>query len=54
MALVLDSPDIRDAVEQNELDVYRAAATAADGDFVVQGDVSWVVNRPYWPSYLLT
>ena len=42
------------AIEQNELDVYRAASIAAGSAFVQGEGVSWVNNRPYWPSYLVS
>ena len=53
MILAEYSPEaVIPTIEQNNLDLFIFAAKGGDKTLVIEEDISWVIAKPFWPSYL--
>ena len=53
MAITEYSPQIvGQAIERNDTEILVLAAEKGDKPFSIEQDISWVINKPHWPSFL--
>ena len=47
-----DNLTVSQAIEKNTTDVLVFAVKRGNKPFAIEQDISWVINKPHWPSFL--